>query len=142
MDWRPWEIITGCNRHYLSHQKDVISAILRFETKLPGLSTDTSTSIEITGIQGELLTDVGRIALQSGIVNQERPLLISSDESTVVIWTTDSIDINQALTALQKKNLNPVLTSARSLRFNGLPVESREDVLKSISPKDKKEGSS
>ena len=127
---------------YLSHQKDVISAILRLETKLKGLSTETSTSIEITGIQGELLTDVGRIALQSGIVNQERPLLISSDESTVVIWTTDSIDINQALTALQKKNLNPVLTSARSLRFNGLPVESREDVLKSISPKDKKEGTS
>jgi hypothetical protein len=88
------------------------------------------------------LTDVGRIALQSGLANQERPLLISSDESTVAIWTTDSININQALHVLQKKNLNPVLTSARSLRFNGLPVESREDVLKSINLKDKKEGSS
>lgn len=127
---------------YLSHHKDVISTILRLETKLKGVSTETSTSIEIAGVQGELLTDVGRIALQSGIANQERPLLISSDESTVVIWTTDSIDINHVLHVLQKKNLNPDLTSTKSLRFKGLPIESREDILKSISTKAKKERSS
>ncbi|MBY8998590.1 MAG: hypothetical protein KGD60_12750 [Candidatus Thorarchaeota archaeon] len=126
---------------YLSHHKDVISAILRLETNLKGVSTETSTSIEIPGVQGELLTDVGRIALQSGIANQERPLLISSDESTVVIWTTDSIDINQVLNVLQKKNLNPVLTSAKSLRFLGLSIESREDVLNSINPKAKERSS-
>ena len=127
---------------YLNHQKDVISTILRLETKLKGVSTETSTSIEIAGVQGELLTDVGRIALQSGIVNQERPLLISNDDSTVAIWTTESIDINKVLHILQKKNLNPVPTSAKSFKVKGLPIESREDVLKSINPKNKKEKSS
>jgi hypothetical protein len=38
--------------------------------------------------------------------------------------------------------LNPVLTSAKSLKFKKLPIESRDDVLKSISPKSKKESSS
>ena len=127
---------------YLAHQKDVISTILRLETKMKGMSTETSTSIEIAGVQGELLTDVGRIALQSGIVNQERPLLISSDDSTVAIWTTDSIDINKLFHILQSKNLDPVPTSAKSFMFKGLPIESREDVLKSIGLKTKKGKSS
>jgi hypothetical protein len=127
---------------YLSHNKDVISAILRLETKLKGVSSETSTSIEIAGVQDELLTDVGRIALQSGIANQERPLLISNDKSTVIIWTTDSIDINHVFHELLKKNLNPVLTSTKSFRLEGLPIESRDDILKSISPKAKKERSS
>ena len=127
---------------YLSHHKDVISTILRLETKLKGVSTETSTTIEIAGVQGELLTDVGRIALQSGIANQERPLLISSDDSTVAIWTAESIDLNHVLRVLQRKNLFPVLTSAKSLMFKGLSQESREDVLKSVSPKGKKGASS
>lgn len=126
---------------YLSHQKDVISTILRLETKLKGVSTETSTTIEIAGVQGELLTDVGRIALQSGIANQDRPLLISNDDSTVAIWTAESIDMNHVFYTLQRKKLNPILTSAKSLMFKGLLPESREDVLKSISPKAKKEGS-
>jgi len=127
---------------YLSHHKDVISTILRLETKLKGVSTETSTSIEIAGVQGELLTDVGRIVLQSGLANRERPLLISSDESTVIIWATESNDTNHILQVLQKKNLNPILTSTKSLKFEGLQVESREDVLNSISSKVKKESSS
>ncbi|MGD9394916.1 MAG: hypothetical protein PVJ05_00635 [Candidatus Thorarchaeota archaeon] len=127
---------------YLSHHKDVISTILRLETKLKGVSTETSTTIEIAGVQSELLTDVGRVALQSGIVNQERPLLISSDDSTVAIWTAENIDMNQVLRSLQKKNLNPLLTSTKSIKFDGLPLESRDEILKSIIPKSKKGDSS
>jgi hypothetical protein len=106
------------------------------------VSTETSTTIEIAGVQSELLTDVGRIALQSGIVNQERPLLISSDDSTVAIWTAENIDMNQVLHSLKKKNLNPILTSTKSLKFDGLSLKSRDEILKSISPKSKKGGSS
>jgi len=124
---------------YLSHHKDVISTILRLESKLKGVSTETSTSIELPGVSGDLLTDVGRIALQSDIANQERPLLINSDDSTVVIWTIDDIDTNHVLYDLQKKNLNPVLTSAKSLKFKELPRELREDILKSLDSKPKKE---
>jgi hypothetical protein len=127
---------------YLSHHKDVISTLLRLETKLKGVSTETSTSIEIAGVQGELLTDVGRIALQSGIANQERPLLITSDDSTVVIWTDEGIEMKHVFQVLQKKNLNPVLTSTKSLKFEGLLPESMENILKTASPKAKKRGSS
>jgi hypothetical protein len=127
---------------YLSHHKDVITTIHRLETKLKGVSTETSTTIEITGVQGELLTDVGRIALQSGLANQNRPLLIYSDESSVVIWTSDDVDTNSVLLNFQQKNLNPVLTSTKSVRLVGLPKESHEDVLETIVPKKKKGRSS
>ncbi|MFW9832489.1 MAG: hypothetical protein ACFFEK_00695 [Candidatus Thorarchaeota archaeon] len=123
---------------YLSHHKDVISTILRLETKLKGVSTETSTIIEIAGVQGEILTDVSRVALQSGLANQERPLLVVGDKSTIVTWTSESINTNQVLQVLQQKNLNPVLTSAKSIKFEGLPTESREDVLASIVTNSKK----
>ncbi len=126
---------------YLSHHKDVISTILRLETKLIGVSTETSTSIDIAGVRGELLTDVGRVVLQSGIVNQERPLLISSDDSAVAIWIAENIDIKNVLYTLQSKNLDPIPTSAKSLKFKELLPESKEAVLKSISPKTKEDSS-
>ncbi|MFX1580127.1 MAG: hypothetical protein ACFFBJ_10800, partial [Promethearchaeota archaeon] len=123
---------------YLSHHKDVISTILRLETKLKGVSTETSTIIEIAGVQGEILTDVARVALQSGLANQERPLLVAGDKSTIVTWTSESINTNQVLRVLQQKNLDPVLTSAKSIKFEDLPIESREDVLASITINSKK----
>jgi hypothetical protein len=127
---------------YLSHHKDVISTLQRLETKLKGVSTETSTSIEIAGVQGELLTDVGRIALQSGLVNQDRPLFITSDDSAVVIWVDERIELKQVIQVLQKKSLNPEPTSTKSLKFKGLLPESMEYILESLSPKSKKRGSS
>jgi len=123
---------------YLGHHKDVIAAIQRLQTKLKGVSTETSTTIEISGVQGELLTDVGRIALQSGLANQNRPLLITSDETSVVIWTSDDVDTSDVLQTFQKKNLNPKLTSAKSVKFVGLPIDSHDEVLETITPKKKK----
>jgi len=120
---------------HVIHQKDVISTIGRLESKLKGTSTEAGTSIEIVGVQSNLLTDVGRIALQSGMVNQECPLLISNDDSALAIWASKKTDMNQVLHSVQKKNLNPILTSAKSLMFKRLSEESREDVLKSINPK-------
>lgn len=125
---------------YLSHHKDVISTIMRLETKLKGKSTETSTSIEIAGVQSEILTDVGRIALESGIVNQKRPLLISNDNSSVAIWAAEKIDMNKVLLLARKKSLNPILTSPKSLMFKELSAESRDDILSLISPKTGKEG--
>ncbi|MFW9961986.1 MAG: hypothetical protein ACFFCX_00285 [Candidatus Sifarchaeia archaeon] len=122
---------------YLSHHKDVISTIQRLETKMKGASTETSTSLEIVGVRSELLTDVGRVALQSDILDKKRPLLINNEDSTLIIWSIERIDMNKALSLLQKKNLNPVPTSKKSLMFKRLSVESREDVLKSINYKDK-----
>ena len=123
---------------YLSHHKDVISTFERLETKLKGVSTETSTTIEIAGVQGELLTDVGRIALQSGLVNQDRPLLITSDEASVAIWTSENVDTSRVLQGFQKKNVVPELTSTKSIKFVGLPPESHDDVLASLTPTKKK----
>lgn len=124
---------------YLSHHKDVISTIERLQTKLKGISTETSTSIEVAGVQSEILTDVGRVTLQSGIANQERPLLISSDESTVAIWTDENIDTKAVLQTLRNQGLDPILTSTKSLLFMKLPKESRADVLETLGSATEKE---
>ena len=127
---------------YLSHHKDVISTIERLQTKLKGTSTETSTSIEVAGVQSEILTDVGRVTLQSDIANQERPLLINSDKSTVAIWTDENIDTKAVLQTLQNKGLDPVLTSPRSLLFKRLSKELRTDVLETLGSVTEKENPS
>ena len=124
---------------YLSHHKDVISTIERLQTKLKGTSTETSTSIEVAGVQSEILTDVGRVTLQSGIANRERPLLINSDESTVAIWTDENIDTKDVLQTLQNKGLSSTLTSTKSLLFRKLPKELRADILESLGSATEKE---
>jgi hypothetical protein len=124
---------------YLSHHKDVISTIERLQTKLKGISNETSTSIEVAGVQSEILTDVGRVTLQSGIANQERPLLINSDKSTVAIWTDENIDTKAVLQTLQNQGLDPILTSTKSLLFRKLPKESRADVLETLGSATEKE---
>jgi len=127
---------------YLSHQKDVIAATLRLESTLKGVSTETITSIEIPAVPDKLLTDVGRVALQSGIVSHDRPLLISSDDSTVITWTTDEIDMKRVFFALEELGLNPISTSIKSIMFKAIPLESREDLLQYLISKYMNEGSS
>ena len=126
---------------HLTHQKDVISTIIRLESKLKGTSTETSTLIEMSRVQDELLTDIGRVALQSDMVTHKRPLLINNDSSTVAIWTTEMVNVNLVLYTLQKQKLNPILTSTKSLMFKDLPKESREDVLNALDVKTKEEAS-
>jgi hypothetical protein len=127
---------------YLSHHKDVISTIERLQTKLKGTSTETGTSIEVAGVQSELLTDVGRLTLQTGIANQERPLLINNDESTVVIWADENMDTKALLQTMQNRGLNPTMTSTKSFLFKGLSKELRGAVLESLGLATEKEAPS
>ena len=118
---------------YLSHHKEVISTIQRLETKLKGVSTEAGTAIEISSIKDELMTDVGRIALQTGIVDQDRPLIISNDTSSIVTWTAKNVDMNHVLTLLLEKNLEPITTSSKSIKLKELAQGLRIDVLESVS---------
>ncbi|MHA2236611.1 MAG: hypothetical protein ACXABH_14880, partial [Candidatus Thorarchaeota archaeon] len=59
---------------HLNHCKDVISTVHRLEVNMKGTSSEASTSVVLTGIRDDLMTDVGRVILQSEIVNPDRPL--------------------------------------------------------------------
>jgi hypothetical protein len=117
---------------HLSHSKDVISAVHRLETKMKGVSSEASTSIELAGVRNELLTDIGRIALQSEIVNPKRPLVISNEESSIIIWTYGNVNVNQILPVIAKQNLNPSTTSTQSIKLDSVVSDSVTEVLKVV----------
>jgi len=117
---------------YLSHCKDVISTVQRLETKMEGTSSEASTSIELAGVRDELLTDVGRVVLQSEIVSSERPLAISNEDSSVIIWTYNNVNVNQIIHILEKQNLSPVTTSTQSIKFEEMTLELKMEILKRV----------
>ncbi|TET09494.1 MAG: hypothetical protein E3J86_08245 [Candidatus Thorarchaeota archaeon] len=117
---------------YLSHSKDVISAVQRLETQMRGTSSQASTSIELAGVRDELLTDVGRVILQSEIITSERPLAINNEKSSIIIWTYKNVNVNQIIHVLEKRNLSPVTTSSQSLKFEGMTPEVKMEILKMV----------
>jgi hypothetical protein len=123
---------------HLSHNKDVISAVQRLTTKMKGTSSEVSTSIELSGVRAELLTDIGRVALQSEIVNPERPLVISNEDSSLILWTYMNVDVTQILPVLYKQNMHPVTTSTQSIMLKGVSPESLTETLKLVKDLSKK----
>jgi len=116
----------------LSHNKDVISAVHRLETKMKGTSSEASTLVELTGIRDELLTDIGRVALQSEIVSPERPLVISNEDFSIITWTYKNVDVNRVLLAIDRENLSPVTTSSQSIILKSVSSESLTEILKLV----------
>lgn len=116
----------------ISHSKDVISTVHRLEAKMKGASSEASTSIELAGVRDELLTDVGRVILQSKIVNPERPLVISNEESSIVNWTFKNVNVKQILHVIEKQSMSPITTSDQSIKLEGVTSESIAEVLKLI----------
>ncbi|MGY5863369.1 MAG: hypothetical protein RTV41_02115 [Candidatus Thorarchaeota archaeon] len=122
----------------LSHSKDVISAVHRLETKMKGISSEASTSIELTGIRDELLTDIGRVALQSDIVSPDRPLVINNEDCNIITWTYQNVDVNRVLLAIDGMNLSPVTTSSQSFILKSVSSESLTEILNLVKNLSKK----
>ncbi|MFW9926326.1 MAG: hypothetical protein ACFFDM_06105 [Candidatus Thorarchaeota archaeon] len=117
---------------YLSHSKDVVSAVLRLETKMKVTSSEDSTIIDLSGVQDIFLTDVGRIILQNEIVDPERPLAISNEKSSLIIWSYKNVNVNQILNRVENQDLTPTTTSTQSIKFEGMTPELRMEVLKLV----------
>jgi hypothetical protein len=117
---------------HLGHNRDVISAVHRLESKMKGASSEVSTSIELTGVRAELLTDIGRVALQSELANPERPLIIYNEESSIIIWSYTNVNVNHILPVLLKQNMHPVTTSTQSVMLKGVSPESMTESLKLV----------
>jgi hypothetical protein len=125
---------------YMSHNKDVISTVLRLENKMKGVSSETGTSIELPGVREELLTDIGRVVFQNELVNTERPLAISNEESSVITWIFKNVDLNQIIRIIQEQNMSPLTTSERSLKFEGMTLEQITEIFNLIKDCSKKKG--
>lgn len=116
---------------HMSHHKDVISALQRFDSGLIAESTPSATIVKIPGSKTEILPDVGRIALSSGLVGSDRPVVLDNEESYTIVWPSSKTNIKQVLHNLLGKGLPPFATSPQSINIVGTP-EAKETALQII----------
>jgi len=104
---------------HMNHHKDVISTIHRLESNLKGDSTTTTTIVTLTGSKAEILPDVGRIALESGIVDSVRPVALDNGEVYTIVWPSSKLNTKMVLQEILSIDTNVIATSPKSITIIG-----------------------
>ena len=116
---------------HMTHHKDVISTIHRLESNLKGDSTTTTTTVTLTGSKTEILPDVGRIALESGIVDSVRPVALDNGEVYTIVWPSSKLNIKIVIREFLSSSIELLATSPQSITIKG-NLEEKETALKKI----------
>lgn len=116
---------------HMTHHKDVISTIHRLESNLKGDSTTTTTIVTLTGSKIEILPDVGRIALESGIVDSIRPVALDNGEVYTIVWPSSKLNIKIVIREFLSSSIELLATSPQSITIKG-NLEEKETALKKI----------
>jgi hypothetical protein len=116
---------------HMTHHKDVISTIHRLESNLKGDSTTTTTIVTLTGSKIEILPDVGRIALESGIVDSVRPVALDNGEVYTIVWPSSKLNIKMVIREFLSSSIELLATSPQSITIKG-NLEEKETALKKI----------
>jgi len=116
---------------HMTHHKDVISTIHRLESNLKGDSTTTTTIVTLTGSKIEILPDVGRIALESGIVDSVRPVALDNGEVYTIVWPSSKLNIKIVIREFLSSSIELLTTTPQSITIKG-NLEEKENALKKI----------
>ena len=104
---------------HMDYHKDVISTVQRLESNLQGDSTTTTTTVKLAGATSEVLPDVGRIALETGIVDKVRPVALDNDEVYTIVWPSSKLDAKLVLHELLDSDVNLRDSSSQSITITG-----------------------
>lgn len=104
---------------HMDHHKDVISTIQRLESNLQGDSTTTTTTVKLTGSKTEILPDVGRIALESGIVDSVRPVALDNGETYTIVWPSSKLNTKMVLHEFLSTDTTIIASSPQSITITG-----------------------
>jgi hypothetical protein len=115
----------------MDHHKEVISAVERLESNLQSDSTTTTTTVKLTGSKTELLPDVGRIALETGIVDTSRPVALDNDEAYTIVWPSSKLNVRKVLSEFLSNDIDIRASSSKSITFSG-NEEMKETALERI----------
>ncbi len=108
---------------HMDHHKEVISTIQRLESNLHGDSTTTTTTVKLTGSKTEILPDVGRIALEAGIVDSVRPVALDNDEAYTIVWPSSKLNTKMVLHDFLSTNTTIIASSPQSITITGTEEE-------------------
>jgi len=103
----------------MNHHKDVISTIHHLESNLQGDSTTTTTTVKLTGSKTAILPDVGRIALESGIVDSIRPVALDNGEVYTIVWPSSKLNIKMVLQEFLSTDTKIITSSSKSITIIG-----------------------
>jgi len=104
---------------HIDHHKDVISTIHHLESNLQGDSTTTTTTVKLTGSKTEILPDVGRIALESGIVDSVRPVALDNGEVYTIVWPSSKLNTKMVHQEILSIDTKIIATSPESITIIG-----------------------
>jgi len=104
---------------HMSHHKDVISTIHQLESNLKGDSTTTTTTVTLTGSKIEILPDVGRIALESGIVDTTRPVALGNGEVFTIVWPSSNLNTKMVFREFLSTDTKIIASSPQSITIIG-----------------------
>ena len=104
---------------HMDYHKEVIFSIQRLESNLQGDSTTTTTTVKLTGTKTEILPDVGRIALETGIVDKVRPVALDNDEAYTIVWPSPKLDAKMVLRELLAGGADLRDSSSQSITITG-----------------------
>ena len=102
---------------HLSHHKDVISSIHRLETGLVSESTTSATILKTHGYRIELLPDIGRIAIETGIVDTDRPVALDHDDAFIIVWPSRNLSLNDVSQRFLQEKIDLNSTAKQSIRI-------------------------
>jgi hypothetical protein len=115
----------------MEYHKDVIATVQRLESNLQGDSTTTTTTVKLTGCKTEILPDVGRIALEAGIVDPIRPVALDNDESFTIVWPSPELNYKMVHSDFLSTNTMIIASSPQSITITGNDEE-KERALQKI----------
>jgi len=116
---------------HMEYHKDVITTVQRLESNLPVDSTTTTTTVTLTGSKTEILPDVGRIALESGIVDSVRPVALDNGETFTIVWPSPKLSSKMVYHKFLYTNTTIIASSPQSITITG-NAEEKETALHNI----------
>lgn len=117
--------------NHMDYHKEVIFTTQRLESNLRGDSTTTATTVALTGSKSQILSDVGRIALETGIVDAGRPVALDNGEAYTIVWPSSKLNVKMVLHELLSTDAEVRSSSSQSITIIGSD-EVKEAALKKI----------
>jgi len=119
------------NESHMSHHKDVISAVNRLKAGLMSESTTSATTLKISGYRTDLLPDIGRVFIETGLVDSTRPVVLDHDGVSVVAWPSQNLNMKDVSQRLLREKIDLRITSQQSLEIQNDP-QVKEKTLRTI----------
>jgi hypothetical protein len=102
---------------HMKHHRDVISSVQHIESSK---SPEAQDIITVAGSNDSILTDIGRVLLESDLVEtSQNAIALTNENVTEIVWNDPEVSLYDAIKTIlaHDAGANPITTSQSSLRF-------------------------